>query len=74
MGNRDVLVRTRGAFEVVEALADAAHAGGCRSPPAELVCYCSIGKDGHGTPADIFVDGAGWVRAQLGLGARRAGG
>ncbi|GAB0491022.1 hypothetical protein MMPV_002265 [Pyropia vietnamensis] len=73
MGNRDVLVRTRGAFEVVEALADAAHAAGVRSPPAELICYCSIGKDGHGTPVDILHDGAAWVRSTLQLGARRGG-
>lgn len=73
-GNRDVLVRTRGAFEVVEALADAAHAAGVRSPPAELVCYCSIGKDGHGTPVDILLDGAAWVRSTLRLGSRPGGG
>lgn len=74
-GNRDVLARTRGAFEVVEALADAAHAAGVRSPPAgaELICYCSIGKDGHGTPEDIFLDGAAWVRSTLGLSARPRG-
>eukprot|EP00183_Erythrolobus_madagascarensis_P006988 CAMPEP_0185846336 /NCGR_PEP_ID=MMETSP1354-20130828/2015_1 /TAXON_ID=708628 /ORGANISM="Erythrolobus madagascarensis, Strain CCMP3276" /LENGTH=301 /DNA_ID=CAMNT_0028546461 /DNA_START=77 /DNA_END=982 /DNA_ORIENTATION=- len=70
MGNRDELVSTRNCFDVVHALAET-NAKGFRSPPHEMIMYCSIGKAGHGTPEDIFSDGARWLRKQMRLPSER---
>eukprot|EP00184_Porphyridium_aerugineum_P000851 CAMPEP_0184699666 /NCGR_PEP_ID=MMETSP0313-20130426/5854_1 /TAXON_ID=2792 /ORGANISM="Porphyridium aerugineum, Strain SAG 1380-2" /LENGTH=410 /DNA_ID=CAMNT_0027158785 /DNA_START=170 /DNA_END=1402 /DNA_ORIENTATION=- len=66
VGNRDETVSTRHCFEVVHGLAET-NAKSFRSPPHEMVMYCSLGKGGHGTPVDIFKDGARWILTKMNL-------
>ncbi len=63
IGNRDVRVKTRSAFEFIEALSNYAYEQGIRSPSAELILYPSIGHKGHGTPPEIFDLGTEWIKS-----------
>lgn len=63
IGNRDVRVGTRPAYEFIEALANYAYEHGIRSPSAELTLFPSIGHKGHGTPPDIFDLGTEWIKS-----------
>lgn len=65
IGNRDRRVGTRGCFSFIEALTEACVEKGIRSAPVSLIIYPSIGHKGHGTPPEIFADGASWVKARL---------
>jgi hypothetical protein len=67
MGNLDTRVRTRSCFDFIEHLSQHAAAQGLRSPTTELIIYPSVGKDGHGTPPEIFDSGADWIAKQLGV-------
>lgn len=66
IGNRDVRVSTERCFQLVQLLAEQAYQNGLRSPPIELFITPSIGLQGHGTPKEIFHDGALWLGKQLG--------
>lgn len=61
IGNRDSRVGTRSCFELVESIAESAHALKIRSPQVECFISPSIGRDGHGTSPDIFKQGADWI-------------
>jgi predicted esterase len=65
MGNNDTLVGTRRCFDFFESLVEAANAQKIRSIKAELYLYPSIGFKGHGTPPEIFLDGAKWLQSQI---------
>lgn len=65
MGNLDTRVRTRSCFDFIEHLSQHAAAQGIRSPATELIIYPSVGKDGHGTPPEIFDAGTDWIAKQL---------
>jgi esterase FrsA len=65
MGNRDTRVSTDACYHFIRLLTEAAFAKGIRSPQVELILYPSIGYKGHGTPPEIFYDGADWVKRQL---------
>jgi len=65
IGNRDTRVSTEKCFELVSALSNAAYAKKIRSPQIELIVFPSIGHRGHGTPTDIFRDGATWIKQQI---------
>lgn len=61
IGNRDVRVSTRACFDCVEQIAEAAFKAHIRSPQVELILSPSIGHQGHGTPPEIFKQGADWI-------------
>jgi len=65
MGNRDTLVGTRGAFQLVEAVAEKAHEMGKRGAEMELNVFKSVGMHGHGTPPEVFEEGAKWLERQV---------
>lgn len=65
IGNRDELVGTASCFSFIEQLAEASYMHRIRSPQAELVIYPSIGYQGHGTPKEIFEQGAEWMSQKL---------
>lgn len=65
IGNRDLRVSTEECFDLVRRVAEAAYAGGIRSPKVELIVTPSIGYQGHGTPPESFYGGAQWILAQL---------
>ncbi len=65
IGNRDIAVGTRGAFDVIEAIAEYAFIRNQRSPQAELFIRPSIGHRGHGTPPEAFREGAFYLKEQL---------
>ncbi len=66
IGNRDVLVGTAACFSFIEQLAEASYQNKIRSPQAELIVFPSIGYQGHGTPKEIFEQGAEWMSQKLG--------
>jgi len=61
IGNRDMRVGTRSCFDFAMALTEAAHEQKIRSPHVECIISPSIGKEGHGTPPEIFRQGAAWM-------------
>lgn len=61
IGNHDLRVGTRHAFHFIESLAQHAYQKGRLSCPAELIISPSVGKDGHGTPPEIFRSGTDWL-------------
>ncbi|CAN8067419.1 unnamed protein product [Agarophyton chilense] len=71
MGNSDTRVGTKNAFELVHLLAERSVEKGVRSPPHEFIMYCSVGKQGHGTPPDVFRAGAEYMLSQLGQSQQR---
>jgi esterase FrsA len=67
IGNLDTRVGTRHCFDFIEKLAQRAYNHTIRSPKVELIIGPSIGRDGHGTPKEIFEEGARWIARQLGM-------
>ena len=67
IGNLDTRVSTCAAFDFIETLAQRALQDQVRSPQVELIISPSIGKDGHGTSQEIFIQGAHWIAKQLGV-------
>jgi esterase FrsA len=65
IGNRDTRVSTRAACDFALCLSQAAHEGGIRTPPIELILTPSIGQHGHGTSLPAFQQGAAWLRDQI---------
>lgn len=61
IGNRDILVDTTSAYEFCHKLAGHKFEQGERSPQVEFSMFPSIGHKGHGTPPEIFKEGAHWV-------------
>lgn len=61
IGNCDTLVSTHSCFDFAMSLAAKAEEKKIRSPQVELFIYPSIGRMGHGTPPEIFQQGADWV-------------
>jgi len=69
VGNRDQRVSTKSCFDFAMALVEEAHKAGVRTPPVELIITPSIGRDGHGTPPEVFRQGADWLAECLLTGA-----
>jgi len=65
VGNRDTRVGTESCFRFVHNLTEQAYTQGVRSPQVELILFPSIGHKGHGTPLNIFQDGARWISSKL---------
>lgn len=65
IGNHDTRVGTDTCFNFVHTLSQTAYNLGVRSPQVELNMYPSIGFKGHGTPPEIFLDGAEWIKLKL---------
>jgi esterase FrsA len=62
IGNEDTQVGTRECFDFFEALVSKKKQ---RASYAELLIYPSIGRMGHGTPPEIFKQGALWLLQNL---------
>lgn len=62
IGNEDTQVGTRECFDFLEALVNQKKQ---RDSHAELLIYPSIGRMGHGTPPEIFKQGALWLLQSL---------
>jgi len=65
IGNHDTLVDTRSCFNFSMDLVSEAIQKNIRSPRIELSLYPSIGHKGHGTPLEIFSQGANWIASCL---------
>lgn len=65
IGNHDTRVGTDTCFNFVHTLSQTAYNSGIRSPQIELIVYPSIGYRGHGTPPEIFLEGANWIKKKL---------
>jgi len=65
IGNRDVRVGTNHCFTFIQSLVEASYAKKHRSPPIEMIVFPSIGHKGHGTPPNIFLEGAEWLKQTL---------
>ncbi len=65
IGNHDTLVKTKRCFEFTHHLAKTAYHHKIRSPQVDLIITPSIGHRGHGTPPEIFIQGAQWAQQQL---------
>ncbi len=63
IGNKDTRVGTRSCFEFAMKLVEQSKH---RSPPVELILSPSIGLQGHGTPPEIFKQGAEWLASWIG--------
>lgn len=61
IGNRDTLVDTRASFNFAMSVVDQAHQKNMRSAGIEYFLHPSIGHKGHGTPLEIFRQGADWI-------------
>jgi hypothetical protein len=61
IGNRDERVGTGLCFHTIQLLTETAYAKKIRSPQVELIVSPSIGHLGHGTPREVFEDGAAWM-------------
>jgi len=64
-GNCDTRVGTRACIDFALSVVEHAQEKGVRSPKVELSLYPSVGIDGHGTPLDIFREGATWMASCL---------
>jgi len=67
IGNYDQRVGTKTCFECIEAWVETARKQSVRSPRFELHLFPSIGHLGHGTPSNIFLDGAEYIAHHLSL-------
>jgi esterase FrsA len=65
IGNHDQRVGTDQCFAFIKKLTDTAIQEGIRSPQVEMIIYPSIGYQGHGTPPNIFHEGANWLKPIL---------
>jgi esterase FrsA len=68
IGNRDIRVGTEKAFSLLFDLTNQSYRLGHRSPPMQLHLFPAIGNKGHGTPKEIFHEGALWLLKQFGVG------
>ncbi len=62
IGNDDARVGTRECFDFAMALVDKKKT---RTAQLELIISPSIGQSGHGTPPEIFQQGAAWISQVL---------
>lgn len=62
IGNDDTRVGTRSCFDYAMKLVEEKK---MRSAQVELFIYPSIGQMGHGTPPEIFKEGANWILSNL---------
>ncbi len=67
IGNHDTRVGTDHCFHFINKLSKTAFEKGIRSPQVELIISPSTGQYGHGTPKEIFFQGAEWLAKQLGV-------
>lgn len=65
IGNCDTLVDTRSSFNFAMSIVDHAHTHHIRSPKVEYFLHPSIGHRGHGTPPEVFRQGADWISSCL---------
>ena len=65
IGNRDTRVSTKACFDLTMAITEKAHQAHIRSPRVELIISPSVGQMGHGTPPEIFRQGAAWLEEHL---------
>ncbi|MGA8164743.1 MAG: alpha/beta hydrolase [Waddliaceae bacterium] len=65
IGNRDQRVGTETCYRFTQQVVDAAFRQGIRSPHVELMISPSIGRHGHGTSPDIFLEGIIWLKKML---------
>lgn len=65
IGNHDTRVGTDHAFSFIDRLAKEAHKHRIRSSPIELIIGPSNGYQGHGTPPQVFKQGADWIKEVL---------
>lgn len=65
IGNHDTRVGSKDCFHFASSLVDAAIKHQIRSPKVAFLMYPSVGMQGHGTPPEIFRDGADWIRSCL---------
>jgi esterase FrsA len=64
IGNDDTRVGTRKCFEWMESLVKEKQK---RISHVELKIYPSVGNMGHGTPPEIFCQGANWIASHFGI-------
>jgi len=62
IGNEDTRVGTRECFDFAMSLVKHKKA---RTSDVELLIYPSVGQSGHGTPPEIFKQGADWIFSHL---------
>ena len=67
IGNRDTMVGTTNTIHFAQSLTEAKFNAGHRLLDVELILKPSIGNKGHGTPPDVFAEGAHWMAKQLGV-------
>lgn len=65
VGNLDERIGTSHVFSFIEGLAKKSQEEKIKSPQVELFIHPSIGHRGHGTPEEIFIQGALWLMEQL---------
>lgn len=65
IGNHDTLVDTKSCFHLAESIVKSAVAHEIKSPTVEFFLHPSIGHKGHGTPPEIFRQGADWIASCL---------
>lgn len=65
IGNYDTLVDTAQCFSFIHSLAEKSYLEKRRFAPIELIIYPAIGHKGHGTPPEIFHEGALWLANSL---------
>lgn len=65
VGNHDTRVGTDKCFHFIKTLAENEYGKRIRPALAEMVIYPSIGHKGHGTPPEIFAEGAAWLKKHL---------
>lgn len=65
ISNRDEMVSTDFCFQVIREYTECSYAKGVRAPPFELVVSRPIGYKGHGTPPQVFKDGAKYIQGVL---------
>ena len=65
IGNHDSVVNTRSCFDCAMSIVDSAVNHQVRSPKVEFFLYPSIGHRGHGTPPEVFRQGADWIASCL---------
>ncbi|MDB2613960.1 S9 family peptidase [Chlamydiales bacterium] len=65
IGNHDERVGTDNCFKWIHELAKRGKEKRIRPYPGELIISPSIGHKGHGTPKEIFTDGALWLWSTL---------
>lgn len=61
IGNYDTLVGTPHCFSFIHELSESSYLQQRKFPQVELIIYPSIGHKGHGTPPEIFQNGANWI-------------